>query len=185
MHRDEFSITGKVLPPNSSIRVVFDARLAGNTHSRTHVRWKTHEREHILVEPLVLQGKTPREVRDRNVRRFQEDSASSIFLLSLKAAGVGLNLTRASHVIHFDLWWNPSVENQATDRAYRIGQRNTVHVHRFITSGSFETHIDRMMKRKAELGELAIASGESWLADLSAEDIGDMFSIGSAKNNIP
>ena len=99
-------------------------------------------------------------------------------LLSLKAGGTGLNLTAASQVIHFDLWWNPAVEAQATDRAFRIGQKRNVQVHRFITSATFEEKIDAMIRSKKELADLTVASGEAWIGDLSNKELKQFFALG-------
>lgn len=93
----------------------------------------------------------------------------------IKAGGTGLNLTAASHVIHYDLWWNPAVESQATDRAYRIGQHQNVIVHRFITKETFEEQIDRMLQEKKRLADMTVATGESWIARLSDEELGLIF----------
>ena len=106
-------------------------------------------------------------------------TAAQVLILSLKAGGVGLNLTQANHVIHYDLWWNPQVEAQATDRAFRIGQAKNVFVHRLVTRGTFEEKINAMMQRKRELAELTVASGESWLGDLSSDELKDLFALSS------
>jgi SNF2 family DNA or RNA helicase len=90
---------------------------------------------------------------------------------------VGLNLTRASHVFHIDRWWNPAVENQATDRAYRIGQQNRVMVHKFITSGSVEERIDRMIKEKSKLAEDIVGSGEDWLGGMDVSQLKDLVTL--------
>ncbi|MFA6506692.1 MAG: C-terminal helicase domain-containing protein, partial [Treponemataceae bacterium] len=103
------------------------------------------------------------------------DAAFRVFLISLKAGGVGLNLTAASRVIHYDLWFNPAVENQASDRAFRIGQSRRVFVHRLISTGTFEEKIDAMIKSKRELADMSVASGESWLTDLSTKDLRALF----------
>ena len=101
---------------------------------------------------LFLHGGTPAKARDQMVRRFQEDAnGPPVFILSLKAGGTGLNLTRANHVFHFDRWWNPAVENQATDRAFRIGQKRNVQVHKFVTAGTLEEMIDEMIESKKGL----------------------------------
>ncbi len=92
-------------------------------------------------------------------------------MLSLKAGGTGLNLTAANHVIHYDLWWNPAVESQATDRAYRIGQKNRVTVHRLITRDTFEERIDQMIQSKKELANLAVGTGESWVTEMSTTEL--------------
>ncbi|MFZ9851013.1 MAG: helicase-related protein, partial [Vulcanococcus sp.] len=112
------------------------------------------------------------------VDRFQDDPRGpQLFLLSLKAGGVGLNLTRASHVFHIDRWWNPAVENQATDRAYRIGQQNRVLVHKFITSGSVEERIDRMIQEKSKLAEDIVGSGEEWLGGMDISQLKELVTL--------
>src|SRR5699024_5665037 len=98
-------------------------------------------------------------------------------ILSLKAGGTGLNLTAASQVIHYDLWWNPAVEQQATDRAYRIGQQRNVIVHRLITEHTFEEKIDAMIQSKKELTELTVASGEQWITDLSNDELRELVAL--------
>ena len=100
---------------------------------------------------LVLHGETEVKKRKELVRRFQEDEAVPFFVLSLKAGGAGLNLTAASHVVHFDRWWNPAVENQATDRAFRIGQTKNVLVHKFVCRGTVEEKIDQLIESKRQL----------------------------------
>ena len=115
--------------------------------------------------------------RNEMVRRFQEERDCRILVLSLKAAGTGLNLTAATHVIHFDLWWNPAVEAQATDRAYRIGQKSNVMVHRLICHDTFEERIDKMISDKKYLQEMTVASGESWIGKLSDSELRQLFSL--------
>src|SRR5437773_3094829 len=101
--------------------------------------------------------------RDRLVSEFQNDAnGPPVFILSLKAGGTGLNLTRANHVFHFDRWWNPAVENQATDRAFRIGQTRTAQVHKFICQGTLEDRIDERIERKKEIAGQVVAAGETW-----------------------
>jgi hypothetical protein len=101
------------------------------------------------------------------VRSFQEDAdGAKVMLLSLKAGGVGLNLTAATHVFHFDRWWNPAVEDQATDRTYRIGQTRNVQVHKFITMGTLEEKIDGMLESKRDLADRVVGTGEGWLTEL-------------------
>ena len=112
------------------------------------------------------------------VERFQSERGERVFLLSLKAGGTGLNLTAASHVVHFDLWWNPAVEAQATDRAYRIGQQRNVQVHRFITRGTFEERINEMIRSKRELAEMAVGTGETWVGQLPPEELKALFQLG-------
>jgi SNF2 family DNA or RNA helicase len=129
-------------------------------------------------EVLFLHGRTPKKQRDAMVQRFQEDRhGPSIFLLSIKAGGVGLNLTAANHVFHFDRWWNPAVENQATDRAFRIGQLKNVQVHKFLCVGTVEEHIDQMIEEKKGLAESIVGSGENWLTEMSTEQLKDLFAL--------
>lgn len=127
-------------------------------------------------KPMFYHGGCNVRQRQEMVDRFQNNRADKIFLLSLKAAGTGLNLTAASHVIHYDLWWNPAVENQATDRAYRIGQNKNVMVHRIITKNTFEERIDEMIQKKKHLVEMTVASGESWIGKLSNKELREIFS---------
>ncbi|BCM71827.1 MULTISPECIES: DEAD/DEAH box helicase [Streptomyces] len=122
------------------------------------------------VPSLLLHGGTPVAGREALVRRFQAGEAP-VFLLSLKAAGTGLNLTRAEHVVHYDRWWNPAVEAQATDRAYRIGQTRPVQVHRLITEGTLEDRIAEMLGRKRELADAVLGTGEAALTELSDEEL--------------
>ncbi|MGH9266748.1 MAG: helicase-related protein, partial [Acidimicrobiales bacterium] len=95
----------------------------------------------------------------------------------LKAGGTGLNLTAASHVIHLDRWWNPAVEDQATDRAYRIGQHRTVQVHRLVTLGTVEERIDEMITRKRDLAQRVVGTGEAWLTELSTDELRDLIAL--------
>lgn len=129
--------------------------------------------------PQFLHGGVPRAKRDDMVERFQNDRTERAFLLSLKAGGTGLNLTAASHVIHFDLWWNPAVEAQATDRAYRIGQKRNVQVHRLITRATFEERINDMIRAKRDLADLTVNAGEKWIGNLSNDELKDVFSLGA------
>ncbi|MCZ0753957.1 DEAD/DEAH box helicase [Anoxybacillus sp. J5B_2022] len=129
-----------------------------------------------LHEPVsFLNGSVPKAERDRMIEKFQAGEFS-IFILSLKAGGTGLNLTAANHVIHFDRWWNPAVENQATDRAYRIGQSRFVHVHKLITVGTLEEKIDDMIERKQSLNEEIIQS-EAWITELSNEELRELLAL--------
>jgi len=129
-------------------------------------------------EVLLLHGGTPSTQRQAMIDRFQKaDGTTPIFILSLKAGGVGLNLTAASHVFHFDRWWNPAVENQATDRAFRIGQTKTVNVHKFVVSGTLEEKIDQMIESKIALAEDVIGSGEDWLTELSTNQLRELLTL--------
>ncbi len=126
---------------------------------------------------LFLHGGCSRKQRDEMVEQFQTNPHRKILILTIKAGGTGLNLTAASHVIHYDLWWNPAVEAQATDRAYRIGQDKKVMVYRLITKGTFEEKIDQMLTRKKELASLTVSSGEKWISDLSNRELKSLFSM--------
>ena len=128
--------------------------------------------------PQFLHGGVPRVERDAMVERFQGDRTERVFILWLKAGGTRLNLTVASSVIHFDLWGNPAVEAQATDRAWRIGQRRAVQAHRFITRATFEERIDEMMRVKREPAELAVGTGEQWIVQLPAGELRALFELG-------
>ena len=126
-------------------------------------------------EVFFLYGSTRKGDRETMVDRFQQDpQAPRIMILSLKAGGVGLNLTRANHVFHFDRWWNPAVENQATDRAFRIGQTRNVQVHKFVCSGTLEERIHDLMESKKELAEQVIGEGENWLSNLDTNQLRDL-----------
>jgi len=118
-----------------------------------------------------LHGGTPQKSRDEMVAAFQALTTPGVFILSLRAGGLGLNLTAANHVFHFDRWWNPAVENQATDRAHRIGQQRNVQVHKFIAVGTVEERIDRLLTEKTHLAESIVGGGDEWLTDLSTAEL--------------
>ncbi|WP_436840254.1 SNF2-related protein [Streptomyces flavofungini] len=128
------------------------------------------------IRSQFLHGGTPVAEREAMVRRFQ-DGEVPVFLLSLKAAGTGLNLTRAEHVVHYDRWWNPAVEAQATDRAYRIGQTQPVQVHRLIAEGTIEDRIAEMLLRKRELADAVLGSGEAALTELTDAELADLVAL--------
>jgi SNF2 family DNA or RNA helicase len=111
------------------------------------------------------------------VEAFQRAEGAPVFLLSLKAGGVGLNLTAANQVVHFDRWWNPAVEDQATDRAFRIGQRDDVQVRKFVCVGTLEERIDQMIEQKRQLAERIVGSGEGWLTELSTDQIRELVAL--------
>jgi len=139
---------------------------------------RNHLQETLGCEVLFLHGGTPKKQRDAMVQRFQEDRRGApIFILSLKAGGVGLNLTAANHVFHFDRWWNPAVENQATDRAFRIGQQKNVQVHKFVCVGTLEERIDLMIEQKKVLAESIVGSGENWLTEMSTDQLKELFAL--------
>ena len=128
--------------------------------------------ESLEYDTLLLHGGTPKAQRESMVDRFQNDpSAPRIFILSLKAGGVGLNLTRANQVFHYDRWWNPAVENQATDRAFRIGQTRNVQVHKFVCQGTLEERIHEMIESKKALSEQVVGTGEAWLTEFDTEQL--------------
>lgn len=131
--------------------------------------------------PQFLYGGLSQKERMEIVDKFQNDSSERILLLSLRAAGVGLNLTAANFVIHYDLWWNPAVENQATDRAYRIGQNRTVQVYRFICANTFEERINEMINAKRDLADMTVAAGEKWIGSMSNADLNALFSLNTEK----
>jgi non-specific serine/threonine protein kinase len=131
--------------------------------------------EQVFGRPgLVLHGGTPVKERSALVSRFQSDDQAPFFVLSLKAGGTGLNLTAASHVVHFDRWWNPAVENQATDRAFRIGQKRNVLVHKLICRGTVEERIDALIDAKKDVAESMMSGGggaESLLTELKDDQL--------------
>ena len=129
------------------------------------------------TEPLFFHGSLTVPQREELIDKFQTEDDSKVMILSLKAGGTGLNLTSATNVIHYDLWWNPAVEDQATDRTYRIGQEKNVMVHRMITLGTFEEKIDEMLKSKKELADLAVYEGEKIITELSDEEIYEIFTL--------
>jgi SNF2 family DNA or RNA helicase len=137
-----------------------------------------HLREALSVDVLFLHGAVPATERERLIGAFQEDrEGPPVFVLSLKAGGFGLNLTEARHVFHYDRWWNPAVEDQATDRAFRIGQKRSVAVYKFICAGTVEERVDELAERKKELAEAVIQSGEGFITELSTESLRELFEL--------
>jgi SNF2 family DNA or RNA helicase len=135
-------------------------------------------REMLDREVQFLHGGTPMPERDRLVTEFQSDAhGPPVFILSLKAGGTGLNLTRANHVFHFDRWWNPAVENQATDRAFRIGQTRNVQVHKYVCAGTFEETLDDLIERKVALAESIVGTSEAWITEMSTDDLRQLFRL--------
>ncbi len=134
-------------------------------------------KKELKEEAIFFHGGVSRKKRDEMVNLFQNDRKTRLMIISLKAGGTGLNLTEASNVIHYDLWWNPAVENQATDRAYRIGQEKNVMVHRLITLGTFEEKIDEIIKSKKELADLTVSTGENLITEMSNKDLRDIFTL--------
>ncbi|MFN3678490.1 DEAD/DEAH box helicase [Thermosynechococcus sp.] len=139
---------------------------------------KTYLEQVLQQEVFFLSGRTPKAQRELMVERFQHDpEAPTVFILSLKAGGVGLNLTRANHVFHYDRWWNPAVENQASDRAFRIGQTRNVQIHKFICSGTLEEKIHEQIERKKALTETIVGSGEQWLTELDLDQLRQLLTL--------
>jgi len=137
-----------------------------------------HFGAHLGVETAFLHGGTPRKARDEMVRRFQENPhGPRVFVLSVKAGGAGLNLTAANHVFHYDRWWNPAVEDQATDRAYRIGQKRAVQVHKLLCAGTVEEKIDRLLEQKRELASKIVGADEQWITELDGRELRDLFAL--------
>ena len=133
------------------------------------------ELKDMNVSYFCLEGSTPTEERNDYVKRFN-NGEGEVFLISLKAGGTGLNLVGADTVIHYDPWWNPAVEEQATDRVYRIGQQNKVHVLKLITKGTIEEKIFKLQKKKRELSDLVVSSKEVFINKLSREELEELFS---------
>ena len=129
------------------------------------------------IATLFLHGSVPARRREEMVAAFQA-GAVPVFLLSLKAGGVGLNLTRATHVVHYDRWWNPAVEDQATDRAHRIGQDRPVQVHRLVTEGTLEDRIAELLEKKRDLAETVVGGGEAWITELSDDQLAELVTLG-------
>jgi len=129
------------------------------------------------IKPLWLHGGITLKNRKQMVDQFQNQDHQRVMILSLKAGGTGLNLTAANHVIHYDLWWNPAVEAQATDRAFRIGQHKNVFVHRFITQHTFEEKINDLINTKKALAEMTVTSGENWIGNMSGRELAEVFRL--------
>jgi SNF2 family DNA or RNA helicase len=126
---------------------------------------------------LFLHGGTSKSARDEMVQRFQSAGGPPVFVLSLKAGGTGLNLTAANHVIHFDRWWNPAVENQATDRSFRIGQKKNVQVRKLTCVGTLEERIDTLITQKKDLADRIVGTGEAWITELDTAQLRELVSL--------
>jgi SNF2 family DNA or RNA helicase len=141
-------------------------------------RLVAHLAKSLGCEVMFLHGGTPKRARDEMVRRFQDDAhGPPVFVLSLKAGGTGLTLTAASHVFHYDRWWNPAVEDQATDRAYRIGQQRAVQVHKLVCAGTVEDKIDQLLEQKRALAANVVGTGERWITELDDGALRDLFAL--------
>lgn len=174
----EARLSGKCLLLIELLREMLDRRekvLVFSQYVETLELLRTIIAQELGESCLLYHGGLSKKARDETVDGFQREASSRVMLVSLRAGGLGLNLTAASRVIHFDLWFNPAVENQATDRAFRIGQTKNVFVHRLIAAGSFEERIDAMIKSKRELADMSVSSGESWIAKMSAKELKELF----------
>ena len=142
---------------------------------------RSHLQQRLGCQVAFLHGGVARKQRDAMVDHFQgqEDGELPVLVLSLKAGGTGLNLTRANHVVHFDRWWNPAVEDQATDRAFRIGQHRNVQVRKLICAGTLEDRIDQMIDSKRDLAERVVGTGEDWVTELSTDELAAVFRLSS------
>ena len=138
---------------------------------------KAHLQSSFGTEILFLHGGSTAKQRDDMVQLFQREDGPAVFVLSLRAGGSGLNLTSANHVFHYDRWWNPAVEDQATDRAFRIGQTRNVQVHKFVVSGTLEERINEMIESKQALAHSIVGSGEEWLTELDNDQLRDLLSL--------
>lgn len=156
-----------------------EAALVFTQFAEFGVRLREYLQGRLGREVLFLHGGTPIRARDQMVARFQRPDGPPIFLLSLRAGGTGLNLTRATHVFHFDRWWNPAVEDQATDRAFRIGQARNVQVHKYICAGTLEEKIDALIESKQALAEQVVGAGESWLTELTNSELRELMALRS------
>jgi len=189
-HPAQFLHDGSVLPGRSgkleALVGMLDEALAEGDRALIFTQFRemggmlrSHLAEGFDREILFLHGGTSKGQRDSMVQRFQDPRGGpQLFILSLKAGGLGLNLTAANRVFHFDRWWNPAVEDQATDRAYRIGQEANVLVHKLVCIGTLEERIDQMIERKKELADTVIGSGEGWITEMSTQRLRELFALG-------
>jgi SNF2 family DNA or RNA helicase len=138
---------------------------------------RTHLQERLGREVLFLNGGTSKRARDEMVQRFQSEEGPAVFVLSLKAGGTGLNLTAANHVVHFDRWWNPAVDDQATDRAFRIGQKKNVQVRKLTCVGTLEERIDTLINRKKDLADRIVGTDEAWITELDTAQLRELVTL--------
>ncbi|MCL2020841.1 MAG: DEAD/DEAH box helicase [Betaproteobacteria bacterium] len=189
-HPDQYIGSGGFLPQHSGKFAVLEEICQTIRDKRERVLVFTQFREMTKPladflaivferEGLILHGSTSVKERGRLVERFNGESYVPFMVLSLKAGGVGLNLTSANHVVHFDRWWNPAVENQATDRVFRIGQQRNVNVYKFVTTGTVEEKIDAIITQKQKLAEdvISVSSGENWITGMSNDELLDLFRL--------
>lgn len=178
---DEEERSGKLMRLVEQLQLVLDvderALIFTQFASMGHLL-RSFLQQRLGVNVIFLHGGTSAKRRTEMIEHFQEDAdGPNIFILSLKAGGTGITLTRANHVFHFDRWWNPAVEDQATDRAFRIGQKKNVQVHKYICTGTLEERIDTMIDNKKALAESIVGSDESWLTELSTDDLREMVTL--------
>jgi SNF2 family DNA or RNA helicase len=186
-HPAHFLKDGSALPGRSGkldrLTEMLDEALSENDSALIFTQYremgellKTHLQRTLMQPALFFHGGLAKGKRDDMVARFQSGQ-ERVMVLTLKAGGVGINLTRANHVFHFDRWWNPAIENQATDRAYRIGQTKKVQVHKLLCMGTLEEKIDAMIESKKKLTETVLSAGESWLTELSNTELRNIFEL--------
>jgi non-specific serine/threonine protein kinase len=180
---DGSSLTGRSGKLNRLVEVL-DEALAEGDRSLVFTQFtemgdmlERHVRRRLGCEVLWLHGGVSKKKRDAMVERFQGEGGPPVFLLSLKAGGTGLNLTSATQVVHFDRWWNPAVEDQATDRAFRIGQKRNVQVRKFVCGGTLEERIDAMIEAKRALAERIVGTGEGWITEMSTEQLREVVAL--------
>ena len=160
------------------IRTMKERTLVFTQFAEMGAALKSYLQDYFAEEVFFLHGGVQRKDRDRMVDRFQNDAqAPHVFVLSLKAGGTGLTLTRANHVVHYDRWWNPAVETQATDRAFRIGQKRNVLVRTFVVTGTLEERIDALLEHKKGIADAVVGAGEQWLTELSNQDLFELFRL--------
>ncbi|MBN1201901.1 MAG: DEAD/DEAH box helicase [Anaerolineae bacterium] len=172
--------SGKLARLTEMLEEVFasgDRALIFTQYAEMGEHLQAYLREVFVDEVLFLHGGTPAKKRQEMIRQFQAERGPTVFVLSLKAGGTGLNLTRANHVFHYDRWYNPAVENQATDRAFRIGQTKNVQVHKFMCLGTLEERIDELIEHKQALAESIISEGESWLSEMNTAELRDLVAL--------
>ena len=182
LHEWEYNVarSGKVQRLVEMLEEVIEsdgAAIVFTQYATFAIELKTVLEEYFEENVLLLTGQTTRNMREELIAKFMEPDGPKIFILSLKAGGVGLNLTRANHVFHVDRWWNPAVENQATDRAFRIGQRRDVVVHLMIAAGTLEERIDAMLEEKRGLADQILGGGDDWLMSLSNDELLNVISL--------
>ena len=180
---DGSSLTGRSGKLNRLVEVL-DEAVAEGDRSLVFTQFtemggmlERHLRQRLGCDVSWLHGGVSKKARDAMVERFQGDEGPPVFLLSLKAGGTGLNLTAATHVAHFDRWWNPAVEDQATDRAFRIGQKHNVQVRKFVCGGTLEERIDAMIEGKRALAERIVGTGEGWITEMSTEQLREVVAL--------